>query len=185
MLRTSFCLDKVFGPDILRTSGRTSGRTSRPKNFHRIAQSAGRRSSLRGHPWTSMTRGVSEKLYAGKLRADFSFPILTQPASPFIFLLGTCVRFAAPGTLYRGRNRGSRKLIFWKLRFAVEKGNQGESINPPPASPRFGQKAFLREAGGGMYISHPPPPATGILYPPLFYTPPTTRRVFKGWGGGV
>ena len=37
----------------------------------------------------------------------------------------------------------------------------------------------------GVYILHPH--ATGILYapPPLFYTPPTPRRVFQGWGGRV
>ena len=33
-----------------------------------------------------------------------------------------------------------------------------------------------------MYVLNPP--AGGFLYLPLFYTPPTPRRVFSGWGGG-
>ena len=41
----------VFGQDIPRTSRRISGRTSRPKNFHPIARSAGKSSFfLRGRP---------------------------------------------------------------------------------------------------------------------------------------
>ena len=50
---------------------------------------------------------------------------------------------------------------------------------PPPPSPIFGQKAFW---GGGVHILSPH--AAGFLYAPLFYTPPTPRRVFWGVGGG-
>ena len=46
-------------------------------------------------------------------------------------------------------------------------------------SPISGHKAFLRQ-GGGDIISRPP--ATGVLYTPPFYTPPTPRRVFSGMG---
>ena len=51
-------------------------RTSRPKNFHPIPRSAENKVScadvLDPKAWTSMTR-ASEKLYAGKLGAEFSF----------------------------------------------------------------------------------------------------------------
>ena len=70
---------KAFGWDIPRTSGRISGWTSRQNNFHPIARSAGKYIFF---AWTSLTRRrgrprpdseeVSEKVYAGKLRADFS-----------------------------------------------------------------------------------------------------------------
>ena len=42
---------------------------------------------------------------------------------------------------------------------------------------------FIFQGEGGVYILQPP--AAGFLYaPPLFYTPPTPRRVFSGVGGG-
>ena len=54
-------------------------------------------------------------------------------------------------------------------------------IRPPPPSPHFGQKACLRERGGGVYILRAP--GAGFYTPSLFYTPPTPRRVFSGLGG--
>ena len=54
-------------------------------------------------------------------------------------------------------------------------------IPPPPLRPHFGQKTSFRERGGGVYILKPP--AAGFYTPPLFYTPPTPRRVFSGVGG--
>ena len=68
---------------------------------------------------------------------------------------------------------------------------QGEIIYPPsppsppsptPPLPHFWPEGFFPGEGGGGVISNPP--TTGILYPPLFYTPPTPRRVFSGVGGG-
>ena len=47
----------------------------------------------------------------------------------------------------------------------------------------FWPKGIFRGRGVGVYILRPH--AAGILYhPPPFYTPPTPRRVFQGWGGG-
>ena len=66
---------KVLGQDIPRTTGLISGRTSRPKNAHPIARSAGFficADVLDPKARTSMTRGVSKNVvHAGKHRADF------------------------------------------------------------------------------------------------------------------
>ena len=67
---------KAFAWVVPWTSGRISGQTSWPKNFHAIARGAENKvccaDVLDPKARTSMT--VSERLYAGKLRADFSFP---------------------------------------------------------------------------------------------------------------
>ena len=58
----------------------------------------------------------------------------------------------------------------------------GEKLYTPPPSPIFGQKGnFGGEGGGCIFWS---PPRQEFYTPPLFYTPPTPRRVFSGWGGG-
>ena len=52
-------------------------------------------------------------------------------------------------------------------------------VHPPPLPLDFGQKAFLRErGGGGVYFETP----RGRIFitPPLSYTPPTHRRLFSG-----
>ena len=61
---------------------------------------------------------------------------------------------------------------------------QGEIIYapPPPPPPISGQKAFFRRGGWGCIFWG----ATRQEFytpPPLFYTPPTFRRVFSGVGG--
>ena len=53
---------------------------------------------------------------------------------------------------------------------------------PPPPPPHFWLKGIFQGRGVGVYILRPH--AAGILYAPPFYTPPTPRRVFQGWGGG-
>ena len=55
-------------------------------------------------------------------------------------------------------------------------------IRLPPSPPFWPDRPFLGREGGGVYISSPP--AAGILYAPLFYTPPIPRRVFPGVRGG-
>ena len=56
-------------------------------------------------------------------------------------------------------------------------------IRPPPPSPHLWAAGIFQGRGVGVYILRPH--AAGILYAPLFHTPPTPRRVFQGWGGGV
>ena len=61
---------------------------------------------------------------------------------------------------------------------------QGNVIYASPPSPHFCPEArgqFSGRGGGGCILK---PPAAGILYVPLFDTPPTPRRVFLGGGGG-
>ena len=55
---------------------------------------------------------------------------------------------------------------------------------PPPFPPISARRPFAETGGGaGLYILKPP--AAGFYTPPLFYTPPTPRRVFSGvWGWG-
>ena len=55
------------------------------------------------------------------------------------------------------------------------------SIRPPPLSPFCGQKGIFGGEGGGVYNLEPP--RQEFYTPPLFYTPPTPRRVFSGVGG--
>ena len=59
-------------------------------------------------------------------------------------------------------------------------------VPPPPPPPDFGRKAFLREMGGGLYISNPPPLAAGFLYPPpSFIHPHPYKGIFRDRGGGA
>ena len=55
-------------------------------------------------------------------------------------------------------------------------------IRPPPLPPISPRRPFSERWGGGVYTLKPP--AAGFYTPPLFYTPPTPRRVFSGVGGG-
>ena len=54
---------------------------------------------------------------------------------------------------------------------------QGEIIYaPPPLPPFLAKRHFPGEGGGGVYSGAP---RGRNLYTPLFYTPPTLRRVFS------
>ena len=55
-----------------------------------------------------------------------------------------------------------------------------EELYTPPPPPIFGQKGIFM-GGGGVYILKPP--RQEFYTPPLFYTPPTPKRVFSGVGG--
>ena len=57
----------------------------------------------------------------------------------------------------------------------------GRNYRPPPLPPISARRPFSEREGGGVYIWKPP--AAGFYTPPLFYTPPTPRRVFSGVGG--
>ena len=52
---------------------------------------------------------------------------------------------------------------------------------PPPPSPDFGQKAILRESGGGVFFE--PPRIRNCIRPPLFIRPPPLEGYIQGWGG--
>ena len=54
---------------------------------------------------------------------------------------------------------------------------QGEIIHAPPLPCLLAR----RHLSGGGYILKPP--GAGSLFPPPFYTPPSPKRVFQGWGG--
>ena len=56
-------------------------------------------------------------------------------------------------------------------------------VPPPPLTPCYGQKAFLKGGGGGYILNTP---AAGFLYPPsLLYIPHPWEGIFWGWGVGV
>ena len=58
-------------------------------------------------------------------------------------------------------------------------------IHPPPLPPIFWLKGIFQGGGGGggggVYFEAPRG-RNFIRPPPPFYTPPTPRRVFQGWG---
>ena len=51
-----------------------------------------------------------------------------------------------------------------------------------PGQPFLAIRHFSGEGGGGVYFEAPR--GRNFIRPPPFYTPPTPRRVFSGWGGG-
>ena len=53
----------------------------------------------------------------------------------------------------------------------------------PPRSPMFWPEGIFQGRGGGLYFLKSP--AAGILYPPLFHTPPPLEGSFQKWGVGV
>ena len=62
---------------------------------------------------------------------------------------------------------------------------QGRIKNPPPLAPHLGQKTCFSGGGEGCVFFEPPSGRNFIRPPPLFYTPPSPRRVFSGvreWG---
>ena len=85
---------------------------------------------------------------------------------------------------------GTLQLEHAELEKALQKASTRHNIQeklyttPPPSPPYFGQKAFLRGRGGGVYMSNRP--AAGILYAaPLYTPPPPLEGYFQGWGGEV
>ena len=72
------------------------------------------------------------------------------------------------------------ELVLEVLLFATTAISREKLYTPLPPLPFFGQEAFFM-GEGGVYILKPPP--VGILYAPLFYTPPTLRRVFPAQCG--
>ena len=85
---------------------------------------------------------------------------------------------------YVPRNQGNHFFLgdfAWISRRCPKSLIQGKMIYTPPPPPHFWLKGIFEGRGVGVYILRPH--AAGILYAPLFYTPPTPRRVFSGVGG--
>ena len=80
-----------------------------------------------------------------------------------------------------GSVKVTQKLPFWSLLSPFLSNFPGRTYIRPPPSPHFWPKGVFLGRGAGVYILRPR--AAGSLYAPLFYTPPTPRRVFSGEGG--
>ena len=99
-------------------------------------------------------------------------------------MLAGDLRSAIPSALrgsHSGVFAGTVWGSFWVSRAARGGGGlsvEGEIKYPSPSPSKGHDKALLREG-----VSILKPPATGILYPPLFHTHPTPTRVFLRRGG--
>ena len=58
----------------------------------------------------------------------------------------------------------------------------GRNYIPPSPPPMFWPEAIFKGEGGSVYFE--PPPAAGILYPPLLIRPPLLEGYFQRWRGG-
>ena len=99
-----------------------------------------------------------EKLYARKLRADFSYPKFSEDFWVFLSFLSDRSVFS---TLWQKVLKVLRSL-----------GKERKKA----------KKHFSGEGGGGVY-SEPPTRQEFYTPPPFLYAPPAPRRVFSGVGG--
>ena len=70
------------------------------------------------------------------------------------------------------------------LRSLGQDWSREKLYTPPPPSPHFGQKAFLRGmGGGGVYFEGPP--GQDFIRPPSLYAPHPLKGIFRCGGVGV